>query len=189
METAPKVQQRSERSLSVLRRRWGDFDVVDATHDLLLFVQKDDIENAKRKAPGECALAKCAMRLIGSARAAFFRNTAYVEHPDTSGRRKVYRYQYPKLTRKFVADFDLGKSVPENLQIRLMPPTPSEKLESKRRYSAKWAARNREKKKKRDLEYFHRRKAEKASGLQLFEDAIFIEGGVRSGTGRAPRPS
>ena len=94
-----------------IQRLWGDVLVVDAKHDLRVFITPDDLKEAKRQDPACCVFARACQRSFGAKRALFFRSVAYVELPDDHGVHRVERFSLNQGMRKLIEDFDKGLQV------------------------------------------------------------------------------
>src|SRR5262249_38561966 len=114
-----------------LARYFLDMEVVDADHDLRVFVNKHDLECAERGNPTECVFAKACKRLYGSRAILFFRSVAYVDLPDEEGIRRVYRFLIGRAAKNAIEKYDrTGEAHPGGFL--LSAPRPSERIENKR---------------------------------------------------------
>ena len=74
-------------------------EIKDATSDITIFVNQDDIKRGLEIDALECAAAQCLQRAMGAKKVAMFLSTAYVQLPNETD---VTRYMVPPLLRKNV---------------------------------------------------------------------------------------
>ena len=100
----------------------------DATASMIYEVTKDDLTNAKREDPNQCALACAIRRTFGSVRVR--RTVAHILRLDGINP-CVYRYKLSSGAQKAIATFDNGGEFPEGTY-KLFPYCPSQTLDAKR---------------------------------------------------------
>ena len=98
---------RSKAQQQALERFWHGLPVLDAETPLLIVVSEEDVREAVAGDPAACALAKAACRLYGSSVVLFFRSVAYVDLPNSSGKREVRRYALSHEARLAIAELDM----------------------------------------------------------------------------------
>jgi hypothetical protein len=173
-----KRRQMGDAAGKEIRRRWGDMDVVDAKSDLRVFITPEDVAGATRKDPAYCVFARACRRTFHAAKVLFFRGVAYVELPDSSGRKKVERFRMGEKMRDLIAAFDRGETVIPEAGFLLRAPSRSKSLESERRRATD----------KRERIQRSDRKVIRGSGIgqgkgKYRDDPIFVDIDVRSGIG------
>jgi hypothetical protein len=104
---AKKRKSRS-READILYRTFGDLEVVDATDDLRVIANDDDVSRATRRDPNNCVYAVACRRLFGASTALFLRSVAYVDLPDENGVRRINRFtiDHSSVIRKRVEHYD-----------------------------------------------------------------------------------
>lgn len=146
---------------AVLLRTFNGIPIVDAKADFTLMVRTSSVKAAEgqEKDAANCILAKACREQVGASIVAFFRRVAYLELPDSRGRKRVVRYKLDDDAAAIVAAFDRGKSVRGEVMVTLKAPRKSESLDAVR-------------KKSRDLRERHR---------AAILNGIIIEKGSKSG--------
>lgn len=158
-----------------ITRLWGDLPVMDAEHDLRVFITPDDVEGAIEKNPSECVFARACKRLYHATKVMFFRSVAYVEVPDENGKRRVERFHLSDGMRKLIEDFDRGLSVIPEAGFLLKAPSASHRIEAVTESSRK----KREKAKERQKII-----GERVRGKGKYEsEPLVLDLSVRSGSG------
>lgn len=134
MTKKKKTKSTIEGVSEIIRTTFEGLPIQDGTSSLLLTVHTEDVAKAKGKEKDamNCILAQACQRQMHSAKVAFFRTVAYIEHADAKGQRGVYRYRLSPEARAIVAAFDGGKTVKGEVCIELLPPTPSTSLDATR---------------------------------------------------------
>jgi hypothetical protein len=124
-------------SHSEIVRLWGDVEVVDATKDLRVFVQPEDVASATAKDPGNCVFAQACKRQFQATRVIFWKTTAYVDLPGPAGKRRVERFLVSPQMRSLIENFDKGNVVPDMAGFELKRPRESETFAKKAERTAK----------------------------------------------------
>jgi hypothetical protein len=114
------------KSFNEIERHWGDVPVVDATQELRVFIQPEDVASATRKDPGACVFANACKRQFAATKVLFLKEVAYVELPTRTGERRVERFRMTPAMRGLVENFDRGKPVDGVAGFELKPMKPSE---------------------------------------------------------------
>ena len=112
---------------AVVGRFFRGLPVVDADEPLRIILNNADIKNARKLDPNNCAFAQACRRLFDSHAVLFLRRTAYVELPDSKGKRKVNRFIISPEMASRIAEFDKTGKCDEGGFI-LNPPNASKKL-------------------------------------------------------------
>ena len=96
----------------VRRTAFNGLPIVDAKADFTVLVRTRNVRAAKghEKDAANCILAKACADQLGASLVAFFRTTAYLELPDSSGNRRVVRYKLDDDAAAIVAAFDRGEA-------------------------------------------------------------------------------
>jgi hypothetical protein len=113
-------------SFEEIKRHWGDVEVIDATKDLRVFVQPEDVRSAKAKNPGCCVFAQACKRQFRATKVLFWKSVAFVELPGPDGRRRVERFELTPGMRELIENFDKGKPVADLAGFELKRPRPSQ---------------------------------------------------------------
>ncbi len=127
------MKKPNKKDKSATGRFWEELPIVEATHELRVFVEEQDINGAKVKDWGNCVFARACARLFGSRRVAFFRYVAYVELPQEDGSRVAERFYLTKAVSEQIRLFDKTHTAPPG-GFLLLPPKPSHKLAQKDEY-------------------------------------------------------
>lgn len=117
-----------------IKREWGNIPVVEAKHDLRVFIKPEDVKGATRKDPGRCVFANACRRTFGSDKVLFFRRTAYVELRAEDGSRRVERFTLGEGMRDLIELFDTGQPVIPEAGFLLKAPCKSRRLDEMRQY-------------------------------------------------------
>ena len=120
----------SDKGAQMIKRLWGDVDVVDADHELRVTILPEDQKKATRKDPTCCVFAQACKRTFGATRVLFLLRYAYVELPNDDGASRVERFAMPPKMRALVEDFDKGRTVLPKGGFVLKPPAPSQRLDA-----------------------------------------------------------
>ena len=112
-----------------IRRLWGDAEIHDAKKDLRVFIAPEDVAGASRKDPAYCVFAQACRRTFHATKVLFFRSVAYVELPDSKGKRHVERFVMGEGMRPLIESFDRGKGVIPEGGFVLKAPTPGHRLD------------------------------------------------------------
>jgi hypothetical protein len=120
-----------------IKRLWGGLPVIDGEHDLRVFINQSDLDNAVRKDPGACVFAAACKRIFGSSKVLFFKSVAYVDLPDGNGARRVERFEMPDKMRELIEAFDRGEMTIPEAGFLLKVPKASFTLEYRRNISRK----------------------------------------------------
>lgn len=165
----------NDQAHEIIQRTWGDVPVLDATENLRVFILPEDATSAVRKDPGCCVFARACQRTFGATKVLFFRRVAYVELPDSAGKKRVERFFMDKGMRKLVEAFDSGKGVIPEGGFLLKAPSPGMTFEHSR--VKKNARRERQK-------LLGKAEQKGNKGFGKYEDApLVVDLAVRSGTG------
>lgn len=125
----------------IIQRTWGDMPVIDATHELRVFILPEDVAKATPKDTAHCVFAQACQRTFLAKKVLFLRTMAYVELPSQDGEHHVERFILPTEMRRLVAQFDRGEKIIPEAGFVLRPPPPSGTFEEKRRTRAASKAR------------------------------------------------
>jgi hypothetical protein len=136
-KTKKRASKSPALSHSEIVRLWGDVEVVDATKDLRVFVQPEDVQSAKAKDPGNCVFAQACKRQFQATKVIFWKTTAYVDLPGPSGKRRVERFLVSSQMRSLIENFDKGNAVPDMAGFELKKPRESETFAKKAERTAK----------------------------------------------------
>lgn len=123
---------------AIVGRYFRGLPVIDATEPLRVVVIKQDIKGAKRLDPNNCVFAQACRRLFDSHAVLILRSTAYVELPDSRGRRVVNRFVISNETRDKIIAFDKTGEAPEGGFI-FNAPSGSQGMEAKAKYHKRYA--------------------------------------------------
>lgn len=113
-----------------LSRWFGDLPVIEAQKELRVQPNSDDIKNALKNDPANCAFSRACQRMWDSKVVLFFGHVAYVDLLGKEGKRRVERFMVSSAARQYIKDFDDGKTVPAAGFV-LMPPSPSQTIEGR----------------------------------------------------------
>lgn len=129
MATKANFDGPNARSLNEIKRVWGDIEVVDASKDLRVFIQPEDVKKATKKDPGCCVFAQACKRQFAATKVLFWRSVAYVELPGPGGKRRVERFMLSSEMRDLIENFDKGNEIPTLAGFELKAPGPSRTFE------------------------------------------------------------
>ncbi len=134
MRETKKSKSTIEGVSEIIRTTFDGVPIKDGDSRLLLTVHTEDVDRAmgNEKDATNCILAKACQRQMHSAKVAFFRTVAYIEHADAKGERGVFRYCLSREARFIIEAFDRGKTIKGEVCIELLPPTPSVSLDGAR---------------------------------------------------------
>jgi hypothetical protein len=104
--------------------------VKEAAADLIVVPQKEDIQGATKHDPQNCAFARACARAYGSSKVLFLGTVAYVELPDSKGKKIVERFVLPAAARQYIVDFDAGRRVSPG-GFRLVAPSANSTLSAR----------------------------------------------------------
>ncbi len=123
--------------LTKTRVRADGIPVIDATADLMVFVNHRDVQCATPKDPCQCAIAKAVKRAAGgAAEAEVWRSFAYVKAMNEDGEVVWLRYRLSPRTRSRVEHFDKTGEAPVGAYM-FKAPTLTQTLEYRARQKAK----------------------------------------------------
>lgn len=128
---------RSSEQQQILRL-WGDLPIVEAKHDVRVVLAPEDGRNAKRGDGENCLLAQACRRSFGSTKVVFFRRVAYVELPDARGNPRIERFMLSEDAHNAIREFDQTGKIAERASFNLKAPGASQRLESQRKWQAKY---------------------------------------------------
>lgn len=121
----------SNTNQNLIRRWFGDLEVIEAKADLIIQPADIDIKNAVPNDPRNCILSRCGQRMYGSTLILFLGTLAYIDLLCEDGVRRVHRFTYSRAIRNFIDDFDAGKPLPPK-GFTLKAPSPSNTLDGAR---------------------------------------------------------
>jgi hypothetical protein len=112
----------------------GDWPIKDAHFPFRCTVQQQDIEQAKRKDPHRCAVARTIKRYTGIEAIAIFHTIAYIPF-DKNGDGKIIieRFSIDAPTQRAIAEFDETGKFPPG-EYKFNPPSKSVKLGAQAAY-------------------------------------------------------
>lgn len=90
-----------------VRQILGDYPLIEATADMLIFVTADDAKNAVRGDPNNCSFANACKRSYGSHGVVIYPTVAYIDMPDETGKHVVFRFRVKEGTREAIERLDL----------------------------------------------------------------------------------
>lgn len=122
---------------AVVGRFFHGLPVVDATEPLRIVVNKTDLRKAKPLDPNNCVFAQACRRLFESHAVLILRRTAYVELPDSKGKRKVNRFIISDDVRDRIVRFDKTGKANEGGFI-FNAPAESQRMDAKQSYGSKY---------------------------------------------------
>ncbi len=122
---------------AVVGRYFRGLPVVDATEPLRVMINSADKQKARRLDPNNCVFAQACRRLYDSHAVLVLRRTAYVELPDSRGRRVVNKFVISSQTKDLIALFDKTGEAPEGGFVFLAP-SPSKTMDAHRKYNEKY---------------------------------------------------
>jgi hypothetical protein len=96
------------RQSKAVRDVLGDYPIVEATADILIYVSAADAEEAIPGDPNNCIFAKACKRSYGSRGVLFFPTIAYIDMPNEHGERVVFRAGVKEATRRAIEALDLA---------------------------------------------------------------------------------
>jgi predicted GIY-YIG superfamily endonuclease len=161
-----------------ISRLWGDVPVVDATKPLRVFIQPIDLKKATKKEPGQCVFAQACKRQFAATKVLFWRRVAYIELPDSTGKKRVERFRLSESMRNLIEQFDKGNPIIPEAGFELKVLHYSETFEGRHVK----AARDRNSAKKRAA--IEGERVIKKQTKPTKESMIKIDLEVRNGTGR-----
>ena len=176
-----KKQLRNDKVSVEIKRHWGDIEVVDATKDLRVFVQPEDISSAVEKDPGCCVFAQACKRQFAATKVLFWKSVAYVELPGPDGKRRVERFTLSSQMRSLIEDFDNGKPVIPEAGFELKRVRNSERFEAREEKRRK--AKERQKQALLSGTCTGERKGNQGKGA-FSKPAMVVDLEVRNGQGR-----
>lgn len=170
-------QGRSKAQNEVLDRFFKGLPVKEATTPLYIVANSQDAKRAVQGDPEACALAQSCKRLFDSTAALFFRSRAYIDLPDTKGKRAVHRFRLTQETRDAIIEFDATGEFPPGGFV-LLPFQPSQTLDAQRATE------------RRRKDAVLKGEALKPRGTKpgVKRDDVLAVEGVRSGTGQVHFP-
>lgn len=122
---------------AIVGRYFRGLPVIEAAEPLRIIVNSVDKGKSKRLDPNNCVFAQACKRLFNSHAVLFLRTTAYVELPDSKGRRTVNRFKIPVETRNAIVTFDKTGEAPEGGFI-IVPPTKCNTMSAHTAYSKRY---------------------------------------------------
>lgn len=123
------ARKRNPGRQAVVGRFFRGLPVLEATEPLRITVLRQDIAQAQRLDPNNCVFAKACKRLFDSHAVLFLRRRAYVELPDSKGKRVVFRYIINDEMLDQIIAFDKTGIAPEGGFV-LNPPSPSTTIDA-----------------------------------------------------------
>lgn len=128
-----KVRTPNRGRQAIVGRFFRGLPVLEATEPLRITVLREDIGKATRLDPNKCVFAQACKRLFDSHAVLFLRRRAYVELPDSRGRRVVFRYIIDNEMLEKIVTFDKTGVAPEGGFV-LQPPSVSMTIEAHTKY-------------------------------------------------------
>ena len=125
MTTKKNYIGNQSRSADEIKRLWGDVEVIDASKDLRVFIQPEDVKGASKKDPGCCVFAQACKRQFAATKVLFWKSVAYVELPGPNGKRRVERFMLSPEMRGLIENFDQGNDIATVAGFELKRPRPS----------------------------------------------------------------
>lgn len=91
-----------------VRNLLGEYPIVEADADILIYVTGEDARDAVPGDPNNCIFAKACKRSYGSRGVLFFPTVAYIDMPNEKGERVILRACVKEATRRAIEDLDIG---------------------------------------------------------------------------------
>lgn len=158
-------------------------EIVEATAELLIFVNQDDVDGANRADFENCAFARACKRLFQSTYASFKKCVAYVDLPDEKGVRRLHRFWLDEKSQKAIADYDHGLPFPVNTALRLTPARKAAQLQTARSRRERIASEMAEAARK-GVEYVPPKGVGRKPGRKVMKTRV-VDTTMRNGTGMA----
>jgi len=114
---------------AILKREFQGIPVVDAKHELRIFIKEEDLCSAVRKDQFCCVYAQACKRSYDAQRVIILRTIAYVELPQTDGKRKIERFYMTEAMQEVVRKFDRGEPIEAGTCFILSPPPPGRTMD------------------------------------------------------------
>jgi hypothetical protein len=173
---------RTKEQNEMLRRTYGDLEIVDADFNLLVMVEKRDQIGAIPLDPTNCTFSKSCHRMYHSTKVVFFATVAYIDMPDENGVVKIFRFELAPKAKEAVAVYDKDHDF-EPGSYTLRAPPQHKQLETQRKNSAR-RRKNPKEKQKHALTMRQRRARIKAKAHTVKRRTLAgIPGLVRNGSG------
>jgi hypothetical protein len=164
------------RQTAEVRRIIGTYPIVEATADILIYVNAGDAAGAIPGDPNNCVFAKACKRSYGSRGVLFFPTVAYIDMPNEEGERVIFRARVKEKTRQAIEALDvLGDRYEGTFRLYAMPP--SETISARRK------AAHRRRRRKRQGTYVVNPKIQAAARAQRKRRKFMKHLGLRDGSG------
>ena len=112
------------RQTTEVRKILGEYPIVEATADILIYVSAGDARDAVPGDPHNCIFAKACQRSYGSRGVLFFPTVAYIDMPDETGQRVIFRARVKEKTRQAIEALDLlGERYEGTFRLYAIPPS------------------------------------------------------------------
>jgi len=123
------------RRIAEVRRLLGDYRVIDAKTDMIVYVNLQDQELGVPGDPNNCMFSRACKRAFGSHGVLFYPTVAYVDmlNPDDQDERVVYRFRLPKATRERLERFEWDRSHTVEASFRLLAIPKALRIETRRK--------------------------------------------------------
>ena len=119
-----KKSKRGSAESAVLKRWFGELEVVEAKKELRVQPNEEDIISAVKNDPRQCVFSRACQRMWSSTAVVFFRTVAYVDLLDSAGKRRLERFSISSAGQRMIRDFDAGKKIDPKGFV-LLPPSAS----------------------------------------------------------------
>jgi hypothetical protein len=139
-KTAATPKKKTGGTHHVLRREFGDLEIIEGFAPLRLQPMQCDAETAVVKDPKNCVFSRTAARQYGATKVIFWKTFAYVDLVGKDGVRHVERFVVPKTTFDLIEKFDRGEPFEVGRAFHLIVPP---RHLSRKALSARSAARAR----------------------------------------------
>ena len=168
------------REIAEIRKILGEYPVLDAPSDMLVYVNLDDQEHGVPGDPNKCMFSRACKRAFGSHGVLFYPTVAYVDmlHPDDNSQRVVFRFYLPTATRRRLERFEWDRNVAIEATFLLKAVPKSRRLSRRRKRERERAAALREGRRIVDPK---RREAQKRAAETRRAGELL---GIRSGSGK-----
>jgi hypothetical protein len=115
------------REIKEIRKLFGEFPVIDASSDMLVYVNLEDQELGVPGDPSNCMFSRACKRAFGSQGVLFYPTVAYVDmlDPSDNSQRVVMRFLLPKKTRQRLERFewDRNHTIEATFLLKAVPKT------------------------------------------------------------------
>src|SRR5215475_3722929 len=117
------------------RKILGQYPVIDAPTDMIVYVNLQDQELGVPGDPHNCMFSRACKRAFGSHGVLFYPTVAYVDmlDPNDNDRRVVYRFKLPKETRQRLMRFEWDRNHAVEATFKLKAVPKSERIKERRK--------------------------------------------------------